>query len=253
MLLTFSGDSSDFEDHFLLKPVEIFSSISSHAFTFLCVPIHLTTDLFSCYLSYLLLAGWNKLFFLWGVFQGRRTGCMEPSSQKQIFSQKIPSAIMSLPENICSVRPVDKDLSECDESASVSDALASKEFPCLSSSRTSDGDCNIRVASHTPSDYQKQTVIERQNHRVDSSSTMVVERSNPEAREEIDTSISHEEPQRITPSLVMLISSISIASRWCLIQLVSFYHPAFAVTLLHPGFLSSALKLHSFCNYIFYF
>lgn len=114
---------------------------------------------------------------------------------------------MSLPENICSVRSVDKDLSECDESAPLSDALVSKEFPCSSSSRTSDGDCNIRVPSQTESDYQKQTVIERQNH-VDSSSAIVVESSNPEAREEIDTSISHQEPQCITPSLVMLISSI---------------------------------------------
>lgn len=122
---------------------------------------------------------WNKLFFLWGVFQGRSTGCIEPNSQKQILSQKIPSAFMSLPENMCSLRPVDKDLSECDESASVSDA----------------------PASQTPSDHQKQTDTEKQNHKVDSSSVMVVESSIPEARKEVDTSISHQEPQRSSTSL----------------------------------------------------
>ncbi|KAG6426633.1 hypothetical protein SASPL_110860 [Salvia splendens] len=55
---------------------------------------------------------WNMLFFLWGVFRGKK----EPNPQKMpestIAPRDIPPPIMSLPENRCSLTPISDNASQ---------------------------------------------------------------------------------------------------------------------------------------------
>lgn len=119
------------------------------------------------------------------MFRGRRVDCSQHvrSSQKQIhLAREVPSAIMSLPDNLCSLRPLDKDLSECGDSAAASEVLASGDFPCSS------------------------TIVAKQDCQVNSSSILVLKSSKPISCGEVETLISHEEMRHTSTSLVILKS-----------------------------------------------
>lgn len=80
---------------------------------------------------------WNMMFFLWGVFKEKRVDCQQQGngSWMKVSSQDIPKAIMSLPESILSLVPIDKELvSHMDV---VSDAPA--DLPHLLTTGTSCG------------------------------------------------------------------------------------------------------------------
>ncbi|KAL7147191.1 hypothetical protein ABFS83_06G091300 [Erythranthe nasuta] len=78
---------------------------------------------------------WNMLFFLWGVFRGKKESCLQqmPEPLDQFFaSRDIPAPIMSLPENRCSIRPVAEDLHTSEDAgAPVLEVPASDELQRL--------------------------------------------------------------------------------------------------------------------------
>ncbi|XP_010270007.1 PREDICTED: uncharacterized protein LOC104606480 isoform X2 [Nelumbo nucifera] len=102
---------------------------------------------------------WNMLFFLWGVFRGRRPNCLEqtPGPQKKVSQANLDTvfAHQNLP---ASVQPVHKqlhlpgqmeDLSASNKSFCGPEAdksTASVELPFLSSGRL-DGDCEPNISS----------------------------------------------------------------------------------------------------------
>ncbi|GFQ03472.1 tyrosine-protein kinase baz1b [Phtheirospermum japonicum] len=95
---------------------------------------------------------WNMLFFLWGVFRGKKESCLQqqmPQSLNQIcVPRNIPSPIMSLPENRCSLRPIAEDGSEEDAARPVLGVSASEELHRLLSSRVSSRDCDNKSLEH---------------------------------------------------------------------------------------------------------
>uniref|UniRef100_A0A5B7AG95 PHD-type domain-containing protein n=1 Tax=Davidia involucrata TaxID=16924 RepID=A0A5B7AG95_DAVIN len=124
---------------------------------------------------------WNMLLFLWGVFRGKRMNCSQPvsGSPKDIcLPRDIPTAIMSLPENICSVEPVDMDFSARDRSCNValaSEVPAEMEIPCLPSEIN--GDCDIKVSSLDSKSHFGQANVGWQDCRLDSTSLSRIQTS----------------------------------------------------------------------------
>uniref|UniRef100_A0A5B7AJ90 PHD-type domain-containing protein n=1 Tax=Davidia involucrata TaxID=16924 RepID=A0A5B7AJ90_DAVIN len=124
---------------------------------------------------------WNMLLFLWGVFRGKRMNCSQPvsGSPKDIcLPRDIPTAIMSLPENICSVEPVDMDFSARDRSCNValaSEVPAAMEIPCLPSEIN--GDCDIKVSSLDSESHFGQANVGWQDCRLDSTSLSRIQKS----------------------------------------------------------------------------
>lgn len=57
-------------------------------------------------------AGWNMLFFLWGVFRGKKEPSLRQMPESTIAPRDIPPPIMSLPENRCSLRPISENASQ---------------------------------------------------------------------------------------------------------------------------------------------
>ncbi|KAL2518516.1 RING/FYVE/PHD zinc finger superfamily protein [Abeliophyllum distichum] len=96
------------------------------------------------------LNGWNMLFFLWGVFRGKKENCSQhlPESPKQFCTPPdISPAIMSLPENRCSLGPIAKDLSACDDVSPALEVSASGKLWSSLSSEVVNGDCGTKVLS----------------------------------------------------------------------------------------------------------
>ncbi|XP_057970025.1 uncharacterized protein LOC131159286 isoform X2 [Malania oleifera] len=104
---------------------------------------------------------WNMLFFLWGVFRGRRVKCLDhtsgslnklhiPSLNAVPHDKDPPTAVMSISENLCTVGRLDKDSSELERSGSVSKSsfnpVAGVKLPILSSSEKINGDCDIKIS-----------------------------------------------------------------------------------------------------------
>lgn len=57
-------------------------------------------------------AGWNRFFFLWGVFREKKEPSPQQMPESTIAPRDIPPPIMSLPENKCSLRPVSDSASQ---------------------------------------------------------------------------------------------------------------------------------------------
>ncbi|XP_057774074.1 uncharacterized protein LOC130993263 isoform X2 [Salvia miltiorrhiza] len=55
---------------------------------------------------------WNMLFFLWGVFRGKKELSLRQMPESTIAPRDIPPPIMSLPENRCSLRPISENASQ---------------------------------------------------------------------------------------------------------------------------------------------
>ncbi|KAL6501029.1 hypothetical protein OROHE_025226 [Orobanche hederae] len=87
---------------------------------------------------------WNMLFFLWGVFRGKKESCLQsmPESLNQFRAPRsIPPPIMSLPEIRCSLRPIAEDLHEREDAAPVP---TSEELSRLLSSRAGNTDSGTK-------------------------------------------------------------------------------------------------------------
>ncbi|CAK9166009.1 unnamed protein product [Ilex paraguariensis] len=124
---------------------------------------------------------WNMLFFLWGVFRGKRASCLQhmPGSTEQFSCpQDISMATISLPENTCSLGPIDNSSSACDGACNVdvaSEAHASIALPCLSEGIN--GDCDTKVSSLVTKDECIQIVVEQQEFRLDSDPLSTIQSS----------------------------------------------------------------------------
>lgn len=52
------------------------------------------------------------LFFLWGVFRGKKESSLRQMPESVIAPRDIPPPIMSLPDNRCSLRPITENASQ---------------------------------------------------------------------------------------------------------------------------------------------
>ncbi|XP_041013046.1 uncharacterized protein LOC121256342 isoform X2 [Juglans microcarpa x Juglans regia] len=111
---------------------------------------------------------WNTLFFLWGVFRGKRVNCTDLSKKLQIpslnvvpLNKDIPPAVMTLSENLCSERCIDEELLACDRSCNMVPTSNAPNQPCA----TVSGDCENNVTSleQTRPGYQEN--LEQQDSR----------------------------------------------------------------------------------------
>ncbi|XP_077236950.1 uncharacterized protein LOC143878543 isoform X2 [Tasmannia lanceolata] len=105
---------------------------------------------------------WNRLFFLWAVFRERKENCSESlsGSQKKLCGANlgVESSVQDLPTVMAEGTVpqktfhdhVDNELSTCDVSSKVSEAVkssASVHFPSLSSYSSMDGNCHEKTSS----------------------------------------------------------------------------------------------------------
>ncbi|XP_011084637.1 uncharacterized protein LOC105166844 [Sesamum indicum] len=96
---------------------------------------------------------WNMLFFLWGVFRGKKESCLQkmPESLNQCCAPRdIPPPIMSLPENRCSLGPITEDLLASEDASPVLDMPASEELRNLLSSRAVASVSSLDSLNHRP-------------------------------------------------------------------------------------------------------
>ncbi|XP_052193581.1 uncharacterized protein LOC127802002 isoform X2 [Diospyros lotus] len=105
---------------------------------------------------------WNMLYFLWGVLRGKKVNCLQTgtgSPKEYSIEQDLPTAILSLPESICSLGPVDGNLPVHPKACNVTLApksSTSMESPCLSS-ETVTGDYDTNASSFEPKGQCTQT------------------------------------------------------------------------------------------------
>ncbi|KAG8390517.1 hypothetical protein BUALT_Bualt01G0091600 [Buddleja alternifolia] len=110
---------------------------------------------------------WNMLFFLWGVFKGKRESSLQhmPESLNQFCAPRdIPPAIMSLPETRCSFRPITEDLPESNNTAPMRESPASEDLHSMLSPRVVNGNCGAKISS-----------MDRLDNRLDSNSSAAVQ------------------------------------------------------------------------------
>ena len=99
--------------------------------------------------------GWNMLYFLWGVFRGKKMNWLQDPSgtpKKYCMPGDLPTTIISLPETMRSPGPTEGDLSTCSKAYYValgSECPTSVESPCLSSEIINE-DCDTSKSSLDP-------------------------------------------------------------------------------------------------------
>ncbi|XP_057478874.1 uncharacterized protein LOC130766198 isoform X3 [Actinidia eriantha] len=98
---------------------------------------------------------WNMLYFLWGVFRGKKVNWLQDPSgtpKKYCMPGDVLTTIISLPETMRSPGPTERDLSTCSKAYYValgSECPASVESPCLSSEIINE-DCDTSKSSLDP-------------------------------------------------------------------------------------------------------
>lgn len=121
------------------------------------------------------------MFFLWGVFKGRRLNCSEqtsgsskvvciPSLNTVPEDDDIPSIAMTSSENTCSPERMAKDVNTCDRSCDVdlsSMAPALVDIPFVSSSETVNGNHNTKTPSCDDKCLGSQEKMEQQETKLD--------------------------------------------------------------------------------------
>ncbi|KAF1001935.1 ASI1-immunoprecipitated protein 2-like isoform X2 [Apium graveolens] len=94
---------------------------------------------------------WNMMFFLWGVFRGKRNNCSKQvlgSPKKVASSRDLSIASMSSTENISSLLSVEKDLPTCNTAQKVaSDDNSMINLQCLPATKTKNGDSDSKAVS----------------------------------------------------------------------------------------------------------
>ncbi|KAL7213870.1 hypothetical protein ACSBR1_026326 [Camellia fascicularis] len=121
---------------------------------------------------------WNMLYFLWGVFRGKKVNYLQNvsgSPKKYFIHRDIPTAIMSPPENTGLLGPIDGDLPMFSKACNV--ALSSKcpalmESPCLSSD-TINGNCDAEASSLDPKGQCLQENVGWQDCRIKTTSSLL--------------------------------------------------------------------------------
>ncbi|XP_028083171.1 uncharacterized protein LOC114284471 isoform X4 [Camellia sinensis] len=121
---------------------------------------------------------WNMLFFLWGVFRGKKVNYLQNvsgSPKKYFIHRDMPTAIMSPPENTGLLGPIDGNLPMFSKACNV--ALSSKcpalmESPCLSSD-TINGNCDTEASSLDPKGQCLQENVGWQDCRIKTTSSLL--------------------------------------------------------------------------------
>ncbi|XP_058206469.1 uncharacterized protein LOC131319981 isoform X4 [Rhododendron vialii] len=124
---------------------------------------------------------WNTLYFLWGVFRGKKAHCLQDlsaSPKKYSTARYPPTTTISLPESQC---PLDRDLPTCPKACNL--ALASRcpgpalmESPVLSAQTTKVG-FDINASSLDLKDQHTQ-VNAGQDYRFDAASLPRIQSTN---------------------------------------------------------------------------
>nr|GMC58059.1 uncharacterized protein LOC109179093 [Ipomoea batatas] len=111
---------------------------------------------------------WNLMFFLWGVFRGKRANSLQnfPGAEKPLI-QDILTAATSLPENMFT--PVPKLNSVLGSAATNIEMSALKEPESASSHKIVNGNCSIQSSPQVSRDKCSRINTE-QNDKLDSSS-----------------------------------------------------------------------------------
>ncbi|KAF8380693.1 hypothetical protein HHK36_028183 [Tetracentron sinense] len=160
---------------------------------------------------------WNMLFYLWGVFRGRRVNCSEhisgsprklsaPNLNVIPSDQDLPVPVMSVSQNICSPGNMDKELSACNnrscKALEASNFTASVELPFLSYSGRMDNNLDIKVSSLECSGLQ--TKFDQQASGLESYSLSPIPTSDAQFCREIKcatTSLKESRDPEIKPEL----------------------------------------------------
>ncbi|KAK9994121.1 hypothetical protein SO802_023824 [Lithocarpus litseifolius] len=151
---------------------------------------------------------WNMLFFLWGVFRGKRVSCIDSSKKLDIPSlnvlppdKDIPSAVMTLSENLCSPRRIDEESAACVRSSNM--VLTSNVPDRTRVTVCGDSDNNITSFEHTCLGYQES--LEQQDGRRDYKSISKIGTSSAQLSQEMrHSSLSLKElslPERLDAEL----------------------------------------------------
>lgn len=183
-----------------------------------------------CYPS---LTGWNTLYFLWGVFRGKKAHCLQDvsaSPKKYSTARYPPTATISLPESQC---PLDGDLPTCPKACNL--ALASRcpgpalmESPVLSTQTTKVG-FDINASSLDLKDQHTQ-VNAGQDYRFDATSLPRIQTTNAVSFQETRLTSTPLVMKFFSNSLCLLIFVLSIS---CLFYIFVLWIRSF-VTNQHP-------------------
>ncbi|XP_057462366.1 uncharacterized protein LOC130752582 isoform X3 [Actinidia eriantha] len=125
---------------------------------------------------------WNMLYFLWGVFRGKKVNCLQDASgtpKKYCMPEDLPATIISLPETMRSLGPTDGDLRTCSKVYYValgSECPASMESPCLSS-ETINEDCDTSKSCLDPKGQCTQANARQQDCNVDATPLPSIQRT----------------------------------------------------------------------------
>nr|XP_023874432.1 uncharacterized protein LOC111986766 isoform X4 [Quercus suber] len=141
---------------------------------------------------------WNMLFFLWGVFRGKRVSCIDSSKKLNIPSlnvlppdKDIPSAVMTLSENLCAPRHIEEESAACIRSGNVVLTSNVPDQTCVTV--CGDSDNNIASFEHTCLGYQES--LEQQDGRRDYKSISKIGTSSAQLSHEMrHSSLSLKEP-----------------------------------------------------------
>ncbi|XP_059435246.1 uncharacterized protein LOC132168162 isoform X4 [Corylus avellana] len=149
---------------------------------------------------------WNMLFFLWGVFRGKRVNCTDSSKKLHIPSlnvvpldKDIPPAVMTLSENLCSPRRIDEELPACDRSCTM---VLTSNAPNQMHVTVSGGcDNNKNSLEQMSSGYQVD--LDQQDSRLDSKSISKIGTSTAQLSQEMRRSTAQlsQEMRRSTAQL----------------------------------------------------
>ena len=147
--------------------------------------------------------GWNMLYFLWGVFRGKKVNCLQDASgipKKYCMPGDLPATIISLPETMRSLGPTDGDLRTCSKVYYValgSECPASMESPCLSS-ETINEDCDTSKSCLDPKGQCPQANARQQDCNLDATPLPSIQRT---------SAMSFQETRCTCAPLVMLYFS----------------------------------------------
>ncbi|XP_050253362.1 uncharacterized protein LOC126699527 isoform X3 [Quercus robur] len=151
---------------------------------------------------------WNMLFFLWGVFRGKRVSCIDSSKKLNIPSlnvlppdKDIPSAVMTLSENLRAPKRIDEESAACIRSGNV--VLTSNVPDQMRVTVCRDSDNNLTSFEHTCLGYQES--LEQQDGRRDYKSISKIGTSGAQLSQEMrHSSLSLKElslPERLDAEL----------------------------------------------------
>lgn len=102
------------------------------------------------YFAYLVCAGWNMMFFLWGVFKGNKENCLHALGAEKLLTQDISRIILPLPDNLCDLGHIKN--AAYGSTAENTEMPASKESESVSSYNMLTEKCGSQGSSQVSKD-----------------------------------------------------------------------------------------------------